>query len=107
MYAQIAAEYLHAWCRAKWPTPLKHQSDSAQMASTVANGGMMDVFDFKGHGTHKYIPSDKLTVDLGEPKGAGVYGYWKMADNSYLLLTCNGRLAYWNGDEEEVACWAN
>ncbi len=104
-YAQIAGQYMHAWCRAKWPEPMAHQTDSAQMASTMANGSMIDVFDHKGHGTHKYIPADRLTQDIGEPLGAGVYAYWKMADDSFLLLTCNGRLAHWDGTPEGKAEW--
>jgi hypothetical protein len=32
----------------------------------------------------EYIPADRLTQDLGEPPGAGVFSYWKMYDDSYL-----------------------
>lgn len=99
MYAEIAADYIHAYCRMAWPKPLNHQTDSAQMASTVANGAMMDVFDHEGGGSHKYIPADKLTRDLGMPLGAGVFSYWKMKDGSYLLRTCDGRLGYWEGGD--------
>ena len=103
--AQIVTLYVHAHCRQQWPTPMEHQTDSAQMASTVLNGGFADVFDFKGSGSHKYIPSDKLSQDLGEPLGAGVYGYLKMYDDSYVLMTCNGRLAHWSGKDEDIAVW--
>jgi hypothetical protein len=98
--AQIAACYIHAWCRETWP------DKGAEMASTVANGSMMDVFDHKGYGSHKHIPADRLTTDLGEAIGAGVFGYWKMYDDSYLLRTCNGRLAHWDGTDEGKAEYA-
>lgn len=107
MYAQLAADYIHAWCRKTWPEPTKFCKDGSRMASTVANGEMIDVFDHKGGGTHKYIPADRLTEDLGAEPGSGVYGYWKMADDSYLLRTCDGRLAYWSGSNVDKACWAD
>jgi hypothetical protein len=97
--AQIAAQYITAWCRATY----KENPD--KMASTMANGGMMDVFDHKGHGTHKYIPADRLSHDLELEPGAGVYGYWLMQDGSYLLLTCTGALAWWSGKDEDEARW--
>ena len=59
-YAQIAAQYITAWCRATYA------KDPDKMGSTMANGGMIDCFDHRGHGSHKYIPADKLTEDLGE-----------------------------------------
>lgn len=99
MYAKIAADYIHVWCRATFP------ERNEGMGSTMANGEMIDVFDHRGHGSHKYIPADKLTADLEEPVGAGVYGYWLMADGSYLLLTCKGPLAYWSGKAEDKASW--
>ncbi len=104
MYAKIAAQYITAWCRATYK-PTKNHPDPDMMGSTMANGGMIDVFDHKGYGTHKYIPADKLTQDLGEREGAGVYGYWAMNDGSYLLLTCKGDLAYWSGKTEDAAQW--
>ena len=99
MYAKIAASYIRAWCIDTFA------STPGSMESNIANGQMMDVFDHKGHGTHKYIPADKLTEDLGMPAGAGVYGYWLMADGSYLLLTCPGAVAYWSGKTEDKAEW--
>lgn len=75
------------------------------MESTVCNGGLIDVFDHTGYGTHKYIPADRLTAELGMPEGAGVYGFWGMKDGSYLLLTCRGPLAYWSGKAEDKAEW--
>jgi hypothetical protein len=98
-YAQIAAQYITAWCRATYA------KNPDKMGSTMANGGMIDCFDHRGHGSHKYIPADKLTEDLGERQGAGVYGYWAMNDGSYLLLTCRGDLAWWSGKNEDKAQW--
>lgn len=97
MYAKIAATYLAAYCRETFT------KDPHTMESHMANGEMMDVFDHKGHGSHKYIPADKLTNDLGMRQGAGVYGYWAMSDGSYLLLTCGGRLAFWSGKDTDKA----
>lgn len=98
MYAKTAAEYISAWCATNCKNP-------ERIESTLANGDMIDVFDHVGGGSHKYIPADRLTEDLGMPKGAGVYGYWRMQDGSYLLRTCPGPLAYWSGKNEDKAHW--
>lgn len=98
-YAKMAAEYIGAWCREVF------EKDPETMETHMANGSMIDCFDHKGYGSHKYIPADLLTNQLGMPRGAGVYGYWKMGDDSYLLLTCGGRLAYWSGKLDEKAEW--
>jgi len=47
-----------------------------------------NLFVNTGYGSHKYIPADKLTADLGQHEGAGVYGYgeWKMGLISCLLV---------------------
>lgn len=87
--AQQAAAQINAYCRLKWP-----DDREANMASTWAQGAVIDAYDHLGHGSHKYIPSARYTADLNEREGAGVYGYWIMADQSYLLLTCRGPLAY-------------
>jgi hypothetical protein len=99
--AAIAGRLLHAYCTVTWP----NDENPKRMASTIANGSYIDVFDHQGGGSHKYIPADRLTDDLGEPRGAGVYGYWKMFDGSYLLRTCDGRLAHWDGTDEGKAEW--
>lgn len=99
MYAKIAATYIGAFCRETF------EKEPDRMQSTVANGSMIDVFDHKGYGTHKYIPADKLAQDLELPDEAGVYGYWLMGDGSYLLLTCPGLLAWWSGKDEDCAQW--
>ena len=99
MYAKIAATYIAAFCAETF------DKDPERMESHMANGEMIDVFDHKGGGTHKYIPADRLSEELGMPKGAGVFSYWHMADGSYLLRTCPGRLAYWSGKDDEKAEW--
>lgn len=103
MYAKTAAVYLTLWCKAAWPDDPKNEN----MGSTMASGNLMDVFDHRGHCTHKYIPAKKLSEDLGEKEGSGVYGSFVMSDGSYLLLTCRGKLAYWSGKEEDKAEWVN
>jgi len=54
-------------------------------------------------GSHKYIPTERLNGQLGLRQGAGVYGYRKYADGSYLLLTCDNGLAHWDGTEASPA----
>lgn len=100
MYAKIAAEYIATWCKARF-------ENGQEMESTIAGGKMIDVFDHKGYGSHRYIPADRLATDLGLPARGGIYGYWLMADNSYLLLTCPGRLAFWSGKDADAAEWGN
>jgi len=98
-YAKQAAQLITAWCRATFT------KDPDAMGSVMANGSIIDAFDHSGHGSHKYIPSDKLTQDLGEPVGVGVYGFWQMKDKSCLLLTCRGDLAWWSGNSDDKAEW--
>lgn len=110
MKAKIAALLLHAYCRQTWPgdetkTEPGKAGNGANMASTVANS-WFEVFNHTSSGTHKYIPADKLTDDLEQPRGSGVYGYYKMADDSYVLLTCKGPLAVWSGKPEDKAEWS-
>lgn len=100
-YAQVAAELLNAYCAVTFAA----DKNPMGMASTMANGCVIDAFDHKGGGSHKYIPADRLTDDLEQPRGGGVYGYWKMQDDSYLLRTCDGRLAWWTGKDEDRAQW--
>ncbi|QIG70735.1 hypothetical protein EVB91_184 [Rhizobium phage RHph_I1_18] len=106
MYAQIAAEYMHAWCRMKWPENGTDKIAGTKMASTMCRGEMIDCFDIISSGTHKYIPANKLTADLERPQGAGVYAFFKFSDGSYLLMTCDGPLAYWAGEMTDKAEWA-
>lgn len=101
--ARIAIIYVHAYCQQQWPG--EGPTEGRNMASTVLTGSFLDVFDHKGTGSHKYIPADRLTKELGLPEGAGVFGYVKMYDDSYILQTCGGALAYWSGKDDEPAKW--
>jgi len=78
------AVLVEGYCRDKWGDNL--------MASTMADR-FAEIGEGAGYGSHKYIPADEYTMHLGEPIGAGVYGYWRYADSSCLLLTCRGPLA--------------
>jgi len=62
---------------------------------------MLDCFDIIDQGSHKYIPADELDKMLGTPPGAGVFGYVKFSDKSYVLRLCGGQLASWSGDIAE------
>lgn len=97
--ARIAVMYVGAYCRETFA------SDPDRMQSTVLNGDFADVFDHVDHGSHKYIPADRLSEQLGLRPGAGVYGYWRMHDGSYILRTCPGPLAIWSGRAEDPAEW--
>ena len=99
MYAKTASRMITAYCRALF------DKDPDKMGSTMANGSLIDAFDHKGYGSHKYIPTERLNDDLGLPQDAGVYGFWTMKDDSYLLLTCTGELACWSGKDESQASW--
>ena len=106
-YAAKAAGYINAWCVLKFPnaeTQVPPHAVGASMATTMANGGMVDCFDHEGGGSHKYIPVEDLNGQLGLPDGGGVFGYWKMKDGSYLLRTCQGPLAHWDGAASTVGC---
>lgn len=96
-YARIAANVTNAWCVLKF--------NDVNMASTIFNGLWADAFDHRGWSTHKYIPADRLTQELGEPLGAGVYGAWHMKDGSYALMTCSGAMAWWSGKPDDAAQW--
>jgi hypothetical protein len=97
MDAKTAATYIAAYCRETFKT------EPHGMESYLANDEMMEAFNPKGYGSREDIPADKLTEDLGMPRVAGVYGYWAMADGSYLLQTCSGRLACWSGKATDKA----
>lgn len=105
MYARLAAMYIHSYCRQKWPTVEdgKDHLHGTNMASTMCQGSWIDVFDVASSGTHKYIPTHKLNEDLGLRQGAGVFGYYRFKDGSYLLMTCDGPLAYWSGNADDKA----
>jgi len=99
MYAKVAAMYVKAYCMAVFG------SEPEAMESTMCRGEFLDAFDIVGTGSHKYIPKEMLNNDLNLPDGAGVYGYAKFSDDSYLLFTCPGKVAYWSGKPEEGAAW--
>jgi hypothetical protein len=99
MKSKLAGEFCVAMAQRMFP------DDAAGMAvyclewlDTIANT--------TGSGSHKYIPTDWLNDKLGLPQGAGVYGYVKFEDDSYLLRLCSlGKdkmsLAYWSGNKDE------
>lgn len=78
------ATLISAYCRDKWGDNL--------MASTMADH-FAEAGEGAGYGSHKYIPAEEYTIALGEEVGSGVYGYWRYADSSLMLLTCKGPLA--------------
>ena len=78
------AVLIEGYCRDKWGDSL--------MASTMADH-FAGIGEGAGYGSHKYIPADEYTMHLGEPIGAGVFGYWRYSDGSSMLLTCRGPLA--------------
>lgn len=78
------ARLVESYCAKTWGDNL--------MSSTMADH-FADIGDGAGYGSHKDIPADEYTMHLGEPIGAGVFGYWKFSDGSLLLLTCRGPLA--------------
>jgi len=102
-YAKTAAEMFNVYCAVAFAA--EGPDRAMAMASTMANGEYIDAFDHQGGGSHKYIPADRLTDDLDQPRGAGVFGFWRMKDGSYLLRTCEGRLAWWTGKDEDKAQW--
>lgn len=53
--------------------------------------------DNYSEGTAKYIPKDELNKALGLPDGAGVFGYVRFDDGTYVLETCSNGLAVWGG----------
>lgn len=99
MYAETAAKMISAFCQ------ITFLDNPEGMESIMTEGTMFDAFDYKTYGSHKYIPADRLSADLGLEPGAGVYGYWLMRDDSYLLKTTKGRLALWSGKPDDKAVW--
>lgn len=98
MQAMTAARLINAFCQVTWP-------DDTGMASTIASGWTA-CFNITSTGTHKYIPTAAINTLLGLPQGAGVWGYNRFADGSYLLLTCDGPLAVWDGETIASLAWA-
>jgi len=77
------ATLITSYCEQRWGDALM-SSTMADYFAEVGNGA--------GYGSHKYIPADEYTIALGEPLGAGVFGYWRYSDSSVMLLTCRGPL---------------
>ena len=90
MYATAAVTLLNAYAEKIGVKP-----------QVLFSGNLLDCFDIAGQGSHKYIPEDRLNAAMGLPSGAGVFGYVKFADNSYVLRLCDGRLASWSGNIED------
>jgi hypothetical protein len=95
MQARIAATFVNAFCKEKWPDDWLGMAPQA--FETYAVSG---VFSTIASGTHKYIPAEQLSAALGLPYGAGIFGYWLFQDGSCVLLTCANGLAVWDGKGE-------
>lgn len=82
-----------AYCQAVWPNDnsvFAHQASlSALSFATITSSG-----------SHKYIPADRLSEELGLRQGRGIYGFLEFEDDSILLLCSDGRIAHWDADEE-------
>ncbi len=91
--AKMACEFVKAMAEAKFPYDAKSMSKHVVEWLTFA-----DIID---SGSHKYIPADTLSAELGQPEGAGVYGYVQFRDKSYILLTCHAGIAYWDGPDQK------
>lgn len=88
--ARMASEFVKHFANAVFPNDAKGMSKHVVDYLTFA--------DIKDRGTHKYIPADELSAKLGLPEGAGVYGYIRFQDCSYILLTCHAGIAHWDGE---------
>jgi hypothetical protein len=93
--AITAAQLVQTYCRTIFP------NDPLEMECIVAQH--LRVFKVVSSGSHKYIPADKLSKDIGAEPGSGVYGYEKMEDGSFMLYTCCHGLAVWDGKEDSPA----
>lgn len=91
MYASAAVTLLNAYAEKVGVKP-----------QVLFSGNLLDCFDIAGQGSHKYIPEDALNSALGLPSGAGVFGYVKFSDCSYVLRLCDGRVIAWSGDIEDL-----
>lgn len=93
MKAKMVARFILAYTKHVWP------DDYVQMAKTGAPDYVGRYFSPTDAGSHKYIPADRLTADIGAKQGSGVFGYAKFDDGSYLLYTCFHGLAVWDGTD--------
>lgn len=92
--AVIAAKFVRAIAKDIFP-------DVAKGMETNCVDWLARIDDAVDSGSHKYIPADRLSAELGQPSGAGVFGYRKYDDGSYLLLTCSAGVAIWDGGESK------
>lgn len=91
-HARMAMEFCRAISEKRFP-------DDARNMERFCVDWLASIDAAVDSGSHKYIPVEKLNAALGVPDGAGVFGYRKYADGSYLLMTCNTGLAYWDGGD--------
>ena len=91
MYAECAAKLISAMAKG-----------IGIDAVYLFGGNYLDCFKVLDVGTHKYIPADALTQQLGLPQSGGVFGYVRFEDNSYALKLCSGKLAYWSGNDGDL-----
>lgn len=89
--AKTAARLAMAYAQVVFPDDAvgmsKHTIDSVTHISDCSTG------------SHKYIPADVLNRHLGLPQNAGVFGYVRFDDGSYILQTCSHGLAVWDGGD--------
>jgi hypothetical protein len=78
---------MQAYAKERFP------GDWRNMSRVMFTGEFAAAFKLAGHGSHKYIPTDAWDAELGLPAGAGIYGYTRMEDGSYILETCRNGLA--------------
>lgn len=94
MDANLAGQFCLAIAMKTFP-------DDATKMSTLCVDWLASIDNATSAGSHKYVPTKELNVALGLPDGAGVYGYRRYPDGSYLLLTCSNGLACWSGKTED------
>lgn len=93
--AKMACMFVQSTAKQQFP-------DDAIRMENVVLGWLTSFADIKGSGTHKYIPADRLTADIGADAGSGVYRYVEFHDGSYLLNTCKHGVAVWEGGDNKA-----
>ena len=85
--AYTAAMAIAATCKAMWPDG--HETMQSNWAEHMAAH-----FDGASYASHKYLPGglEESNAYLNLPSGAGLYGFWKFSDGTWLGLTCGGRV---------------
>lgn len=87
--AATAERFVTSMAAVTWP------DDAVNMAPYVVDW-LLPILEYRGSGTHKYIPTEALNQHFGLPQGAGVYSYVSFDDDSYLLRTCNDGVKVWD-----------